>query len=143
MPGRCSCAGSSCSCQIVPGNGITVDGTGNASAPYQISIAPQQNSITLASAGPLDLSNVNGYGSVLILLQANATSITLPTGGARLDLLIQQDATGSRSVTWPAVIKFPGGTDPVITSTANAISWVTLIQAAGTWAGVVTGLNLS
>lgn len=143
MPGRCSCAGSSCSCQIVAGNGVVVTGTGNASAPYQISIAPQQNQIDHLTDGALDLSSVSGYGSVLVNLAADATSVALPTGGSRLDLLLLQGGTGSNLVTWPSVIKWPGGTDPTLSTAAGDLDWITLIQASGTWAGVVTGLDLS
>jgi hypothetical protein len=143
MPGRCSCAGNSCSCQIVAGNGVVITGTGNASAPYQISIAPQQSNIDHGSAGALDLSGVNGYGSILVNLNANATSVVLPASGARIDILFVQGGSGNNTVTWPAVVKFPGGTDPVITTGVGATDWVTLIQAGGQWAGVKTGANLS
>lgn len=143
MPGRCSCAGSSCSCQITAGNGLDVTGTGNASAPYVISLAPAQTIVNHATAGTLDLSGVGGYSSVLINLGANATSIALPAGGSRIDMLIRQASGGSHTITWPAIILFPGGTDPVLSTADGATDWVTIIQAGGVWAGVRTAAALA
>jgi hypothetical protein len=36
-------------------------------------------------------------------------------------LIVKQDATGSRTLTWNAVFKWPGGVAPVLSSAANAI----------------------
>ncbi len=36
MPRGCGCAGSSCGCLMVPGAGVTITGTGNASDPFVI-----------------------------------------------------------------------------------------------------------
>jgi hypothetical protein len=143
MPGRCSCAGSSCSCQITAGNGLSVTGTGNASSPYVVSLAPAQTDINHGTAGVLDLSQVGGYSSVLVTLAANATSVTLPPGGSHLDLLVVQAAGGSKTITWPAIVKFPGGTDPVLSTADGATDWITLIQAGGVWAGVRTAAALA
>jgi len=143
MPGRCSCAGSSCSCQITAGNGMSVTGTGNASAPYIISLSPTQNDVNHGTEGVLDLSGVGGYSAVLINLAANATSVNLPAGGSRLDLLIVQAGGGSKTIAWPAIVKFPGGTDPVLSTADGATDWVTLIQAGGVWAGVKTASALA
>jgi hypothetical protein len=146
MPGGCGCAGGSCGCAIQAGPGLVVTGTGNASAPFTITLAPTPSSIPIDVAGPLDLSAFGGYSTVLVNLNANATSVILPTAAVapgRIDLLIRQGAGGSRLITWPAAIVWPGGTDPVLTTTNNAYDWITLIQAAGTWAGVRTGVNLT
>ena len=143
MPGGCGCAGGSCSCTMTAGPGLVITGTGNASSPFQIGIAPSPGTITVASAGPLDLSANGGYASVLAILNANATSVVLPSQGGRLDLLVQQGTGGSRTITWPAPIIWPGGTEPVLSTSVGAVDWITLIQAGGIWAGIRTGANLS
>jgi hypothetical protein len=43
-----------------------------------------------------------------------------PKAGTLISLKIIQDATGGRTVTWPATVKWPGGTPFAPTSTANA-----------------------
>jgi len=51
----------------------------------------------------------------------NVTFIfTAPTNPCTLMLTLIQDGTGSRTVIWPATVKWPGGTAPTLTTTANA-----------------------
>lgn len=57
-----------------------------------------------------------------VSLTANITSITFsnsPATGKLGEIVIdfQQDGTGSRTVTWPASVKWSGGVAPVITTT--------------------------
>lgn len=47
-----------------------------------------------------------------------------PSGPCNLVLKLVQDATGSRTVTWPADVKWPGGTAPTLTTAANSIDIV-------------------
>ena len=72
---------------------------------------------TTGTAYTIDLAN----GSVQILTLTGNVTYTFPTATAgRSFLLIEkQDATGSRTVTWPAAVKWPSGTAPTITSTAS------------------------
>lgn len=142
MPGGCGCAGGSCSCSITAGPGLTITGTGNSSAPFQISVAPQPGAIIVSAAGPLDLSGNGGNAVVAVTLNANATSVVLPTTG-HLDLLITQGTGGSHTIAWPAAVIWPGGTEPVLSTPLNAVDWFTLVNAGGVWAGVRTGANLS
>lgn len=39
----------------------------------------------------------------------------------RLRVILKQDGTGGRTVTWPANVKWPGGTVPTLTATAHAV----------------------
>ena len=52
--------------------------------------------------------------------QNETFTFTAPTNPCTLMLTLIQDATGSRTVTWPATVKWPGGTAPTLTTTANA-----------------------
>lgn len=62
-----------------------------------------------------------------ITLNANTTlTFAMPgesgtTPAANLILKILQDNSGSRTITWPGTVKWPGGTAPTLTTTANAI----------------------
>lgn len=60
-------------------------------------------------------------GTVQILTLTGNCTFTFPTAtaGKSFTLLLRQDGTGGRTVTWPAAVKWPGGTAPTITSTAS------------------------
>jgi hypothetical protein len=47
--------------------------------------------------------------------------------GQLIRVRLQQDATGSRTVTWPAGISWAGGAAPTLTTTANKADWIGLI----------------
>jgi len=79
-----------------------------------------------------------------ITLSANCT-LTFPTAtaGQSLTIVLIQDATGSRTVTWPAAVKWAGGTAPTLTTTAAAKDVLTFLCADGsTWLGFVAGKDM-
>jgi hypothetical protein len=143
MPGGCGCAGNACSCTIQAGSGLIISGTGNSSAPFQISLAPSPDAIVISTAGPLDLSANGGFQSVMVTLNANATSVALPAQGGRIDMLVVQGTGGTHLITWPGPVIWPGGTEPVLSTAVGATDWITLIYAGGVWAGIRTAANLS
>lgn len=74
-----------------------------------------------------------------------ACTLTFPTAtaGKSFTLVLVQDATGSRTVTWPASAKWAGGTAPTLTTTAAAVDYLTFVCVDGsTWAGFVAGLDV-
>jgi hypothetical protein len=63
-------------------------------------------------------------GSVQALTLTGNVTFTFPTvtAGRSFLMVLRQDATGGRTVTWPSVtnpVRWPGGTAPTITSTAS------------------------
>lgn len=82
-----------------------------------------------------------------VTLTANCTlSFTnVPSGGFGITLELIQDATGSRTVTWPSSVTWAGGTAPTLTTTASAVDVVTLYTPDGgtTWRGFLAGLAFS
>jgi hypothetical protein len=68
-----------------------------------------------------------------ITLTANCTfTFTAPDApsgsvGATLSIRLIQDGTGSRTVTWPAAVKWIGSAAPVLTTTAAASDIVSLL----------------
>lgn len=86
--------------------------------------------------------NHNNGAIQTITLTGNCTfTFTAPTavtGNAwRLTLILVQDTTGSRTVTWPT-IKWSGGTAPTLTTTASGIDIVTLIYDGTNYYGVAS-----
>jgi len=58
-------------------------------------------------------------------------------------LIINQDMTGNRIVTWPGSVKWAGGTAPTLSTAPNSIDVLTLatIDGGATWIGFVSGLD--
>ena len=48
-------------------------------------------------------------------------TFTNPSNPCSLILVLKQDSVGSRIMTWPAAVKWPGGTAPTLTTGANTI----------------------
>ncbi len=63
--------------------------------------------------------------------------------GKRLEILITQDGTGSRTVTWPSNIRWAGGSAPTLTTTAAKTDIVSFLQIDSTphYLGTVVGQN--
>lgn len=93
----------------------------------------------VTGATSLDLSAANLFQHTLT---GNVTfSFTNPSSspaGNSFVLVIVQDATGGRTVTWPASVLWDSGTAPTISSSANAVDLFTFISPDGgtTWYGL-------
>ena len=72
----------------------------------------------------IDFSN----GDIVTLNLSSNTTLTLsnPITGLYYLLKCVQDATGSRTITWPATVKWSGGTAPTLTTTASKTDLITL-----------------
>jgi hypothetical protein len=95
---------------------------------------------TPTSTITLDLAN----GSVQIITLGGNITYTFPTpvAGKSFILVHKQDGTGSRTVTWPASVKWPAGTAPTLTSTASrADKFVFTAIDSSNWLGSVAGQN--
>ena len=104
--------------------------------------------ITSSSSDPsLDIHD----GNVFKITLDNSPTFTIlnPTAtgnSCSITLFLLQDGTGSRVVTWPAEVKWAGGTAPTLTTTAGRydIIVLTTIDAGGTnWFGAVSGQDFS
>lgn len=80
-----------------------------------------------------------------VTLTANCTftfSNPIATGDCTsFTLILRQDATGSRTATWPASVKWPAGTAPTLTTTASGIDVCTFMTVDGgtVWLGFTAG----
>ena len=95
---------------------------------------------TANTSTALTVSLANGTVQQLTLT-GNAT-ITMPTAtaGKSFIILLKQDATGGRSVTW-STVKYPGGTAPTITATASRQDIFSFFADGTNWYGTTVGLN--
>jgi hypothetical protein len=95
---------------------------------------------TANTSTALTVSLTNGTVQILTLT-ANAT-ITMPTAvaGKSFVLILRQDATGSRTVTW-ATVNWPAATAPTITSTLSKQDIFSFFSDGTSWYGTTIGQN--
>ena len=95
---------------------------------------------TANSSTAITLALTNG--TVQIITLTGTATITMPTAtsGKSFILLLKQDATGSRTVTWTTV-KWPGGTAPTITATASKQDIYSFFADGTNWYGTTVGQN--
>lgn len=76
-----------------------------------------------------------------VVLGGNRTlAVSTPTVGQNFTIQLVQDATGSRTVTWFAGIKWAGGSPPTLTTAANGIDLLTFrYESSGVYLGMVAG----
>ncbi len=87
----------------------------------------------------------NTAGSILNLTLTGNCTFTFPAAasGGQFTLLLAQDATGARTVTWPTSVRWPGGTAPTITATAARTDVISFISDGTYWLGFVGGQNFN
>jgi hypothetical protein len=101
-------------------------------------------------AGRTDLGSVTGSPAVNF---ATAASVKLTAGGnltptfaggvkgGTYQVEVKQDGTGSRLVTWPAAVVWPGGTPPTLTTTAARSDIFKFYFNGTNYLGSTVGLN--
>ena len=92
-----------------------------------------------STAITLDLANGNVQK---LTLTANCTvTLTSPASGAMrsLTLLVLQDGTGSRTITWPGSVKWGNAGAPTLTTTASKMDIISLFTVDGgtNWYGAL------
>lgn len=151
MAGQLTLAGSTLTVQ---GNAFSVGGS---------TLVVSGGNVGVGTAGPLHKLDVNGalYSRTYALTDSaaitvdwnsgNVQSVTLGgnrtlafTGGqngGKYMLILKQDATGGRSVTWPGGVLWPGGTVPTQTTAANKTDVVGFIYNGANYLGIGSALN--
>lgn len=96
------------------------------------------------SSGATKTINWATSGVQKLTLSANCTiSFSNPNEGGFYFLELRQDGTGGRTVTWPANVKWAGGTAPTLTTTANRTDLITFYFDGSYYCGVVSGQNFA
>lgn len=82
-------------------------------------------------------------GTLFDLTLTGNCIFTFPTAtaGRQFTLLLNQDATGSRTVTWPSSVRWAGGSTPTITATASKTDVLSFVSGGTYWLGFVGGQN--
>ena len=103
-----------------------------------------KETITVANTGTA-YTVANTAASILDLTLTGNCVLTFPTpaAGGQFTLLLKQDATGSRTVTWPSTVRWAGGTAPTLTATAGRTDVVTFLSDGAYWLGFVGGLDFT
>ena len=96
-----------------------------------------------AATGAVTVDPANGNAHNLTLTGNVTLTLTAPTSGKTccIRLRLIQDGTGSRAVTWPSSVKWPGGVAPTLSTAAGAIDKIVLeTDDGGTrWEGGLVG----
>jgi len=97
------------------------------------------NTANTSTAYTISLAN----GTEQILTLTGNCTYTFPTAVAGQSFLLvqKQDATGSRTVTWPATVKWPANTAPTITATASKADLYAFTSDGTNWFGRTIGQN--
>ena len=92
-----------------------------------------------STAYTIDLAN----GTLQILTLTGNCTFTFPSAvvGKSFMLLLKQDGTGSRTVTWPASVKWPSSTAPTVTGTASRLDKYVFTSDGTNWYGSNAGQN--
>ena len=100
---------------------------------------------TIAASGSAQTLMIGGANTFDITLTANCT---LAFTGAALSgsessvlLMLRQDGTGSRTVTWPGSVVWASGSAPTLTTTAGAVDFIVIetIDGGSVWFGFPVG----
>lgn len=99
-----------------------------------------ETAYTANTSTAITVSLANGTVQILTLT-GNAT-ITMPTAGAGKSfvIILRQDATGSRSVTW-STVNWPSATAPTVTGTASKQDIFSFFSDGTSWYGTTIGQN--
>lgn len=84
----------------------------------------------------------------LATLTGNVTSLSLPTDvlsiqSGTITLVLTQDATGGRTITWPSSVKWPDGIAQQPATAANSVSVFNLLWTGTQWLGLLGGKSFA
>jgi hypothetical protein len=94
---------------------------------------------TANTSTELTIALTNGTIQDLTLTGNCMFTFPSPAAGQSFVLLLRQDATGSRTVTWPAAVKWPGSIAPTITATASKLDKFVFVSDGTYWFGSNAG----
>lgn len=103
--------------------------------------------VSVSGVLSIDLSLANVVQHILV---ENVTSLSFSnppsTGKAgSFTLILKQDATGGRSIAWPASVKWGSGLAPALANLANEVNILTFMTVDGgtTWYGFIAGESMA
>lgn len=131
---------------IGPQGPAGVDGSAGSAGPAGPPADPVEKVTDVVSSGAAQtIPDITVATLNRITLDANCT-FTFPAAAAGKSFLLalKQDATGSRTATWPATVRWAGGAAPNLTTAATKRDLFSFICIDGsTWLGMVVGQNFA
>jgi hypothetical protein len=109
-------------------------GFGNTTPQSQVDVSGAIYSrLVTATSSTIDWNQSNVQDMVL----SNNPTLAFSSGhaGGRYTLILNQDSTGGRTVTWPSSVLWAGGTKPILSSSANATDTVSFIYDGNSYLG--------
>lgn len=110
-------------------------GIGNSSPQHALDVSGAMYSRLVTASG----SNINwNAGNVQSLTLSSNPTLTFSNGqaGGEYKLIVKQDGTGNRTVTWPVTVKwFGGGTPPTLTNAANSTDMMSFVYTGNEYLG--------
>lgn len=99
----------------------------------------------ITATATVNLANGNVFSATLAGNTTFTFSGATASAACSFALYLSQDGTGSRIATWPASVKWSGGTTPTISTAASAVDILVFetIDGGTTWFGSLVGLNFS
>lgn len=93
--------------------------------------------LTYAASLTIDCSKSNVFAMTFGAGNVTTLTVSNPVDGQTINVFLTQDATGSRTVTWPASFRFPGGAAAggVLSTAANSVDLLVATYRAtpGAW----------
>jgi trimeric autotransporter adhesin len=111
---------------------MRIDASGNSRFSGSASTAPVAVAFS-ATAMSLNCASSNVFTTTFTANVTTAPTISNPVDGQTINWFITQDATGSRTMTWPATFKWPGGTAGVLSTAANAVDLLVATYRGTSW----------
>jgi hypothetical protein len=71
------------------------------------------------------------------------TPVATPARSGTITLVLTQDATGNRTITWPASVKWPDGIAQQPAAAAGSVSVIHLLWTGANWLGLVGGKSFA
>jgi hypothetical protein len=141
MPRNCGCSGNACSCLVTAGPGLQVEGTGNSSAPYVISLAPNQGAFDagqIPAGGTLDTRDLV-VDSVVRVEALGAMFIRPPDAfGVKVDYYIVNSE--SALITILGTVQWQPAPAPTLNSPTM---WIHMVNVLGATRWVARGAALT
>jgi len=107
----------------LPATGGSIGG-----AAYTPEVAVAFSATTMA----LNCTLSNQFRTTLTANVTVAPTLSNPGDGQTITWVLTQDATGSRTMTWPASFKWSGGVAGVLSTAANSVDMLTATYRAST-----------
>jgi hypothetical protein len=89
-------------------------------------------------AGATTVDWTNGQKQELALTSSPTLTFSAPSGVGNFLLRVVQDGVGSRTITWPASVKWPGGSAPTLSTAASSIDIVSFYYDGTDYYGVAS-----